>query len=64
MLETYDIYKREWPKKPTRPLQHKVETEFAFEKEQECYESPKKEQVSYVFKHLVANIKSYNADKI
>ena len=35
MLETYDIYKREWPKKPTRPLWHKVEAEFAFEKEQE-----------------------------
>ena len=31
---------------------------------EECYESPKKEQVSHVFKHLVANIKSYNADKI
>ena len=29
-----------------------------------CYESPKKEQVSHAFKHLVANIKSYNADKI
>jgi len=29
-----------------------------------CYESPKKEQVSHMFKHLVANIKSYNADKI
>jgi len=29
-----------------------------------CYESPKKEQVSYMFKHLITNIKSYNADKI
>jgi len=29
-----------------------------------CYESPKKEQVSHVFKHLIANIKSYNVDKI
>ena len=29
-----------------------------------CYESPKKEQVSHTFKHLVANIKLYNADKI
>jgi len=29
-----------------------------------CYKSPKKEQVSHMFKHLVANIKSYNADKI
>jgi len=29
-----------------------------------CYESPKKEQVSHAFKHLVTNIKSYNADKI
>jgi len=29
-----------------------------------CYESPKKEQVSHVFKHLIANIKSYNIDKI
>ena len=30
----------------------------------ECYKSPKKEQVFYTFKHLVINIKSYNADKI
>ena len=30
----------------------------------ECYKSPKKEQVSHTFKHLVANIKSYNTDKI
>jgi len=29
-----------------------------------CYESPMKEQVSHAFKHLIANIKSYNADKI
>jgi len=29
-----------------------------------CYESPKKEQVSHMFKHLIANIKSYNTDKI
>ena len=29
-----------------------------------CYESPKKEQVSHTFKHLIANIKSYNANKI
>jgi len=29
-----------------------------------CYESPKKEQVSHAFKHLIANIKSYNVDKI
>jgi len=29
-----------------------------------CYESPKKKQVSHVFKHLIANIKSYNEDKI
>jgi len=29
-----------------------------------CYKSPKKERVFHVFKHLVANIKSYNADKI
>jgi len=29
-----------------------------------CYESPKKKKVSYVFKHLIANIKSYNEDKI
>jgi len=27
-----------------------------------CYESPKKEQVSHTFKHLVANIKSYRQD--
>jgi len=32
--------------------------------EKECYESPKKEKVSHVFKHLIANIKSYNGDKI
>jgi len=29
-----------------------------------CYKSPKKEQVSHMFKHLIANIKSYNEDKI
>ena len=29
-----------------------------------CYESPKKEQVSHAFKHLITNIKLYNADKI
>ena len=29
-----------------------------------CYESPKKEQVFHMFKHLIANIKSYNANKI
>ena len=29
-----------------------------------CYESPKKEKVSHAFKHLIANIKSYNKDKI
>ena len=29
-----------------------------------CYESPKKKQVSHAFKHLVANIKLYNEDKI
>jgi len=34
-LETHDIHKREWSKKPTRPLQHKVKAEFAFEEEQE-----------------------------
>ena len=34
------------------------------DKEDWCYESPKKEQVSHAFKHLVANIKLYNADKI
>jgi len=28
-----------------------------------CYESPKKERVPHAFKHLVANIKLYNADK-
>jgi len=28
------------------------------------YESPKKEKVSHAFKHLIANIKSYNGDKI
>jgi len=29
-----------------------------------CYKSPKKKQVSHTFKHLIANIKSYNVDKI
>ena len=29
-----------------------------------CYESPKKEKVSHAFKYLIANIKSYNKDKI
>jgi len=29
-----------------------------------CYESPKKEKVSRAFKHLIANIKSFNEDKI
>ena len=33
-------------------------------KEGPCYESPKKEKVSHAFKHLIANIKSYNEDKI
>jgi len=32
--------------------------------EDTCYESPKKEKVSHAFKHLIANIKSYNEDKI
>ena len=34
-----------------------------FRVEADCYESPKKEWVSHAFKHLVINIKSYNADK-
>jgi len=38
--------------------------EKAGKKKEWCYESPKKERVSHAFKHLVANIKSYNADKI
>jgi len=29
-----------------------------------CCEIPKKEQVSHAFKHLIANIKLYNTDKI
>ena len=33
-------------------------------KEGPCYESPKKKKVSHTFKHLIANIKSYNKDKI
>ena len=32
--------------------------------EEDCYESPKKEKVSRAFKHLIANIESYNGDKI
>ena len=30
----------------------------------QCYESPKKEKVSRAFKHLIANIRSYNEEKI
>ena len=29
-----------------------------------CYESPKKKMVSYVFKHLIQNLKSYNEVKV
>jgi len=29
-----------------------------------CYESPKKEIVSYVFKHLIQNLKLYNRVKV
>ena len=29
-----------------------------------CYKNPKKKQVSHAFKHLIANIKSYNVNKI
>ena len=29
-----------------------------------CYESPKKEMVSYTFKHLIQNLKSYNGVEI
>jgi len=29
-----------------------------------CYESPREERVSYAFKHLISNIKSYNGVKI
>jgi len=29
-----------------------------------CYESLKKKKVFHAFKHLIANIKSYNEDKI
>jgi len=29
-----------------------------------CYESPRKEIVSYVFEHLIHNIKSYNGVEI
>jgi len=29
-----------------------------------CYESPKKEMVSYTFKHLIQNLKSYNEVKV
>jgi len=28
------------------------------------YESPKKKMVSYVFKHLIQNLKSYNEVKV
>jgi len=33
-------------------------------KEGKCYESPKKETVSYIFKHLIQNLKSYNEVKV
>ena len=29
-----------------------------------CYENPKKETVSHVFKHLIQNFKSYNGVKV
>jgi len=29
-----------------------------------CYKSPKKETVSYAFKHLIQNLKSYNGVKV
>jgi len=32
--------------------------------EDNCYESPKKEIVSYVIEHLIHNIKMYNGVKI
>jgi len=52
-----------------RDLVERFEEEYREEsrwarKEDHCYESPKKEQVSHVFKHLVANTKLYNTDKI
>jgi len=52
-----------------RDLVERFEEEYRKEsrwarKEDHCYESPKKEQVSHVFKHLVANTKLYNTDKI
>jgi len=48
------------------PLQSlpKLHLLFLSRSSSRCYESPKKEQVSHAFKHLIANIKSYNADKI
>jgi len=33
-------------------------------KKRPCYESPKKETVSYAFKHLIQNLKSYNEVKV
>jgi len=29
-----------------------------------CYETPKKEKVFHTFRHLIANIKSYNKERI
>ena len=48
------------------PLQSlpKLHLLFLSRSSSRCYESPTKEQVSHAFKHLIANIKSYNADKI
>ena len=43
---------------------HMIDNGFLDLNQLGCYEIPKKEQVSYAFKHLIANIKSYNADKI
>jgi len=41
-----------------------IETGILLTREGYYYEIPKKEQVSHTFKHLIANIKLYNADKI
>jgi len=32
--------------------------------ESDCYESPKRELTSYVFEHLIYNLKSYNGIEI
>ena len=66
--EMWNKVKAEYEKKSkivTVNIQRKLQDEKYPEGEDvKCYKSPKKEKVSHMFKHLIANIKSYNEDKI